>query len=116
MSNDNVLPSQRSHNPNDQHHHHIIPLKTYLNVFGALIVLTVITVAAAQFDFGALNAVVAFAIASVKALLVLAYFMHLKYDNMMNRVIIASGVFFLIVLYMFVFIDDVTRIFQGSTL
>lgn len=112
----NVLPSQNSKNPHDQHHHHIIPLKTYLNIFAALIVLTVITVGAARIDFGPMNAVIAFAIASVKAGLVLAYFMHLKYDNMMNRVIIASGAFFLLVLYIFVILDEITRIFQGSTL
>jgi cytochrome c oxidase subunit 4 len=109
----NVLPSQHSH---DQNSHHIIPLRTYLNVFAALIVLTVVTVVASRLEFGAFNAIIAFGIASVKAVLVLAYFMHLKYDNMMNRVIIASGVFFLLVLYMFVLVDDITRIFQGSTL
>lgn len=109
----NVLPSQHS---KDQHSHHIIPLKTYLQVFAILIFLTFITVAASRVDFGAFNAIIAFGIASVKAVLVLAIFMHLKYDNMMNRVIIASGVFFLIVFYMFVLIDDVTRIFQGSSL
>jgi cytochrome c oxidase subunit IV len=113
MGSNNVLPSQHGKH---QDSHHIIPLKTYLNVFAVLICLTVVTVAASRINFGAMNAVIAFAIASVKALLVLAYFMHLKYDNMMNRVIIASGVFFLIVLYMFVTIDDITRIFQGSTL
>lgn len=109
----NVLPSQNS---KEQHHHHMIPLQTYLNVFAILIVLTVVTVGASRIDFGPMNAVIAFAIASVKAGLVLAYFMHLKYDNMMNRVIIASGAFFLLVLYIFLLVDDVTRIFQGSTL
>ncbi len=96
--------------------HHIIPFDTYLKVFGALIVLTVVTVGAAQIDFGAFNAIVAFAIATVKATLVLAIFMHLKYDNMMNRVIILSGAFFLIVLYFFCIIDESTRIVQKSTL
>lgn len=96
--------------------HHIIPLPVYIKVFTTLIVLTVVTVLAAQFDFGAWNAVVAFLIATVKATLVLAFFMHLKYDNMMNRVIILSGVFFLIVMYFFCFIDEATRIVQKSTL
>lgn len=96
--------------------HHIIPFQTYLNVFLALIVLTVVTVLATRVDFGAFNAVIAFAIATAKALLVLAYFMHLKYDNVMNRVIIASGVFFLILFYLFCVIDDSTRVIQQSTL
>lgn len=96
--------------------HHMIPFDVYIKVFLALIVLTVITVLAAQVDFGALNAVVAFGIASVKAGLVLAIFMHLKYDNLLNRVIIGSSVFFLIVLYFFCIVDEVTRIVEKSTL
>jgi cytochrome c oxidase subunit 4 len=96
--------------------HHVIPLQDYVKVFVALIILTVITVAAAQFDFGTFNDIVAFGIATIKAVLVLAIFMHLKYDNMMNRVIIGSSVFFLIVLYFFCTIDEVTRIIEKSTL
>src|SRR5688572_9538133 len=96
--------------------HHIIPLRTYMNVFGTLIVLTAVTVLAARIDFGALNAVVAFGIATVKATLVLAIFMHLKYDNMLNRVIILSGAFFLIVMYFFCWLDESTRIIERSTL
>ncbi len=98
------------------HDHHVIPLKTYLSVFGVLIFLTVITVLAAKVDFGAFNAVVAFGIASVKAGLVLSIFMHLKYDNMMNRVIIGTSVFFLLVLWFFSILDIATRISQQSTL
>jgi cytochrome c oxidase subunit 4 len=59
---------------------------------------------------------VAFGIASVKAALVLGYFMHLKYDNLMNRVIIGSGVFFLLVLWCFSILDISTRLFQQSPL
>lgn len=102
-------------NSRDPAHHHI-PFKTYMNVFLTLIVLTVITVIASRINFGFFNEVIAFGIASVKATLVLAYFMHLKYDDMMNRVIIGSSAFFLIVLWFFSLIDEVTRIVQQSTL
>ena len=109
---------QQGHN--DTHgssgENHFIPLGDYIKVFSALIILTIVTVVASRFDFGSLNTVIAFAIATVKATLVLAIFMHLKYDNMLNRVIIASGVFFLVVLYFFCIIDDITRIIQHSTL
>lgn len=101
---------------NHDSEHHIIPLQVYLKIFATLIFLTIITVWVTRFDFGAFNAVVAFLIASVKASLVLGYFMHLKYDNMMNRVIFISGVFFLIVLYFFCFVDEITRVFEKSTL
>lgn len=96
--------------------HHIVPAKTFYNVFAALIVLTVITVLAAQVDFGAFNAFVAFGIATVKAVLVLGYFMHLKYDDKMNRVIFISGVFFLIVFWLFCLVDEVTRVIINPTL
>ncbi len=98
------------------HEHHIIPLSSYFKVFATLIALTVVTVAAARVDFGAFNAVVAFAIATVKAVLVLAIFMHLKYDDKLNRVIIGAGVFFLILLYFFCIIDIVTRVTEKSVL
>jgi cytochrome c oxidase subunit 4 len=96
--------------------HHVIPFKTYIQVFAALIGLTIVTVSASRIDFGAWNTVIAFAIASIKAVLVLGYFMHLKYDNMLNRAIIASAVFFLIVLYFFCALDEGTRVIQRSTL
>lgn len=92
--------------------HHIIPFSTYIKVFSVLIFLTFITVAASRIDMGFMNEIVAFAIASVKAALVLAIFMHLKYDNMMNRVIIGCSAFFLLVMYFFTIIDQVTRIVQ----
>lgn len=90
--------------------HHMVTLPEYLKVFAALIVLTIVTVLASLVDFGAFNAIIAFGIASVKAGLVLAIFMHLKYDNMMNRVIILSSAFFLFVMYFFCIIDETTRI------
>lgn len=114
MSSKNVLPSQNA-GPT-QHHHFVIPFATYIKVFVTLIGFTILTVIASRFNFGEWNTVIAFAIATAKALLVMAFFMHLKYDNMMNRVIIASAVFFLIVMYLFIWIDDITRIFQSSPL
>jgi cytochrome c oxidase subunit IV len=92
------------------HAPHIIPLQTYIKVFSVLIFLTIVTVAASRVDFGIMNSVVAFAIASIKAGLVMAIFMHLKYDNMLNRVIISTSIFFLIVLYLICTIDEASRV------
>jgi|FLYM01.1.fsa_nt_gi cytochrome c oxidase subunit IV len=97
-------------------HHHIIPLKTYLGVFFGLLVLTVITVVAAQFDFGAFNTVVAMLIASVKAFFVLAYFMHLKYDDKVYLVGFLSAIFFLVVMYFFSVLDILTRVVYSDVL
>ncbi|MGE4130933.1 MAG: cytochrome C oxidase subunit IV family protein [Bdellovibrionales bacterium] len=95
---------------------HHMPLKVYYNILGALVVLTVITVAAAQVDFGHMNTIIALAIASVKATLVLGYFMHLKDDDKLYWVCFASAIFFLILLYFFSVLDIFTRIGQSNVL
>lgn len=62
-------------------HHHILPLKVYLGIGAALLFLTFVTVEVSLHDFGGFNIVIALAIASIKALLVAFFFMHLWYDN-----------------------------------
>lgn len=74
---------------------HITPVKTYLAVAVALFFLTAITVSVSFVDLGALNITVALAIASVKALLVAFFFMHLFYDNKLYLLVFAGALFFL---------------------
>lgn len=64
-----------------QSHNHVLPLKVYLGIGAALLFLTFVTVEVSLYDFGGLNIVIALAIASIKALLVAFFFMHLWYDN-----------------------------------
>lgn len=96
--------------------HHIIPFRTYIIVLAFLLVMTVITVAVAQVDFGAFNAFIAMLIASIKAAAVLMYFMHLKYDDKAYLAIFGTGVFFLIVMFFFSQLDIVTRIIETNIL
>lgn len=80
-------------------HHPLIPLGVYFKTLGALLVLTVLTVGVSYFDFGSLaNVIVALTIASVKASLVLMFFMGLKYDNNLNRAYILSSFVALVLL------------------
>mgnify|MGYP003382617606 CR=1 FL=1 len=95
--------------------HHIIPFKTYLTILIILLILTVVTVGAARVDFGAFNAYIAMLIASVKAALVMLYFMHLKYDDRSYPVIFFTGVFFLILLFGFSELDIITRVLETDT-
>lgn len=97
---------------------HMIPFSVYVKVALSLFALTILTVVASRFhaSLGALAAPVAFLIASVKAALVLLFFMHLKYDNKMNRVIFATGFFFLFLLFVMSAADVFTRISATSTL
>lgn len=96
--------------------HHIIPFKTYVGVFAALIILTVVTVVVAQFHFGEFNTVVAMGVASVKAFLVLAYFMHLKYDDKVYLVGFLISIFFLVLMYFLSLLDMITRITYSNVL
>jgi cytochrome c oxidase subunit IV len=81
----------------------------YVKVLVALLILTALTVAASYVDFGSGNVVIALFIASVKAMLVALFFMHLRYDKPVNAVIACAGFLFLGIFLMFDFIDFGTR-------
>lgn len=96
--------------------HHITSFKTYLNVALALFVLTILTVVFHNLHLGALAAPIAFLIATAKATLVLLWFMHLKDDSTINRVIFGTAFFFVFLLFLFSAIDVFTRVKETSTL
>lgn len=76
-----------------EHAQHTVSLRTYFNVFVALIVLTFITNEAARIDFGthALNVVIALLIAGTKATLVVLFFMHVKYSRPIIWILVGAG-------------------------
>jgi cytochrome c oxidase subunit 4 len=74
---------------------HVVPLYVLITVFVALVVLTWITVAVTMIDLGSLNLWIALAIATVKASLVVLYFMHLRYDRPFNAIILVTALLFL---------------------
>ena len=88
---------------------HILPLNLYLAVGSGLLVLTVITVAAAQMDFGEMNLLIAMGIAVVKATLVAMFFMHLKYDNRIYMLVFVGSLLFLGVFIIFTMFDTLRR-------
>ena len=78
---------------------HIIPRRIYYVIWISLMCLTVITAAVAFVDLGQFNTVVALSIATLKALLVVLFFMHLKYTNeKMIKVVVISALFWLMLL------------------
>jgi caa(3)-type oxidase subunit IV len=91
------------------HEHHILSDSMAKQVFVALIVLTIITVAVAQVDLGILNFGVAMLIASIKASLVFMIFMGLKYDHKENSVIFGSSLVFMACFFVLCFSDLLTR-------
>jgi cytochrome c oxidase subunit IV len=84
--------------------------KAYAATLAALLVLTAITVAVAQFDFGSVNVVVALVIATIKATLVALIFMHLRWDKPLYGIMAASGFLFLGLMLMFCITDIDSRI------
>ena len=92
----------------ETHTHHVGPKIYTANLF-ALLFLTIITVAAASFNFGSANVVIALAIASVKAILVGLFFMHLLWDKPVNAIILVAAFLFLGIFLMFDFLDVTSR-------
>lgn len=98
--------------------HHVTPFNVYMKVAGALFALTFLTIIAHHFKafLGPTAGPVAFIIALVKAFLVMAWFMHLKYDKPLNRVIFSTGFLFLALLFAMCALDIFSRVAETSTL
>jgi len=93
----------------DPHHVHGGP-KVYAAVLGALLVFTVITVAASYINFGGMtNVIVALVIASIKGSLVALFFMHLRWDKPMSAIIFCCSLFFLALFLMGCYTDTIAR-------
>ena len=87
-----------------------VSLGMYLIVFAALMVLLVITVAVAFYvHAGNLNLVIAMVIATIKAALVVLFFMHVKYASRLTKIFVLSAFLWLAILFALTFADYVTR-------
>jgi cytochrome c oxidase subunit 4 len=87
-----------------------VSLGTYLAVFVALMVLLAVTVAVAFFvHAGDLNLIIALAIATIKATLVVLYFMHVKYASRLTKIFVCAAFLWLLILFALTFADYLTR-------
>ena len=87
----------------------ITPVRTYLIIFLALMVLTAITVAVAFFELGPFNDIAAMGIAITKACLVILYFMHVRHSSRLTKVVVVAGFLWLLFLIGFTMSDYLTR-------
>ena len=94
---------------------HIVSPKIYVAIFVALIIFTGATYGIALINLGPFNALVAIVIAMIKSMLVILFFMHVKYSPKMTKVTIISGFFFLIILLGLSMTDYISRPWAGST-
>lgn len=90
-------------------HHHVMPVKTYLQVFGALLVLTVLTVLVSYADLGPFALGAAMFVALIKAGFVIGYFMHLKFDTRFHSFIFFGTLLFVGIFFVLTYFDLNTR-------
>jgi cytochrome c oxidase subunit 4 len=101
---------------------HIVPEKVFVKIFFTLVVLTVITIVVAKwrfwfegysfaglFDFGQWNIIVSMFIASIKAVLVVLFFMHLKYEDGVIWTYFVFPIFLIFLLMAGIAIDNPLR-------
>jgi cytochrome c oxidase subunit 4 len=89
---------------------HIVSSKIYYAIWIILLILTVVTAQVAKINLGPFNPVVALVIATFKALLVVLFFMHVKYTNeKLTKMVIVSALFWLLILLFLSLADYTTR-------
>jgi cytochrome c oxidase subunit 4 len=88
---------------------HLVPLKIYYGVFAMLLVMTGLTVAVAYVDLGRLNTIAAIAIACFKALIVVLYFMHVKYSTRLITLTVIAGLYWVGIIFALTLGDYLTR-------
>jgi cytochrome c oxidase subunit IV len=98
-----------NHANHHEEEHHIVSPKIYLTILGCLLTGTALTVWASYIDMGIFNPVVALAIACTKAVLVVLFFMHVKYSPKLTKLTVGAGVFTFLVLIGMTLADYFTR-------
>ena len=88
---------------------HIVSPKVYFAIFAALMIGTALTVWAAFQNFGKFNIVIALVIATIKASLVVLYFMHARYSPKRTQLVIVCSVFWLAIMLALTLTDYDTR-------
>lgn len=88
---------------------HTVSPRTYVLVFLTLLALLILTIAAAYIDLGPLRTPVALAIAVAKALLIILFFMHVRYSSRLTWAFVGAGFFWLLLLMVLTMSDFATR-------
>jgi len=90
-------------------HVHVTPLWIYFAVFFALAIGTILTWAASTVDLGMWNTPIALAIATVKAVLVILFFMHVIHSTRLTWVIVIASFLWVATMFVLIFADYLTR-------
>jgi cytochrome c oxidase subunit 4 len=82
----------------EESQHHVVSPMIYLGVFITLLIFTGLTVAASFAEMGVFNPIVALAIGCIKAVIVVLFFMHVKYSSKLTKLTVFAGIFTFLVL------------------
>jgi cytochrome c oxidase subunit IV len=93
----------------EKHEHQIVSPKVYVVILLALLVGTGATVWASFLELGIWNPIVALAIATAKATLVVLFFMHVKYSSKLTKLTVGAGVFMFLALISMTLADYISR-------
>ena len=93
----------------EESQHHIVSPVIYIIIGGSLLVLTGVTVGASYLELGIFNPIVAIAIACIKAVLVVLFFMHVKYSSKLTKLTVFCGLFTFLALIGMTLSDYFTR-------
>ena len=93
----------------EESQHHIVSPVIYIIIGGSLLVLTGLTVGASYLELGIFNPIVAIAIACIKAVLVVLFFMHVKYSSKLTKLTVFCGLFTFLALIGMTLSDYFTR-------
>jgi cytochrome c oxidase subunit 4 len=88
---------------------HITSKRVYYTIFAALLALTFLTVLVARIDLGRFNTIVALTIAVTKAVLVVLFFMHVRYSTRLTKLVVVAGLLWLAILIGLTMADVTTR-------
>ena len=88
---------------------HVVKPSLYVAIFLTLLVLTAVTTGISFVDLGVFNAVIALAIACLKASLVVLFFMHLHYSSRLLKLTVAAGLFTFCLLLSLTMTDYISR-------
>ena len=91
---------------------HVVSLKIYVSIFAALLAGTALTIQVAFLDLGHLNIYMAMTIAVIKALLVVLFFMHLRYSSSLTKLFVSAGILWFAILVALTTSDYFTRDWQ----
>jgi cytochrome c oxidase subunit 4 len=100
----------------EEHRQHVIASSLYVGIWAILMVLTGLTVFASYIEMGDFNIVVALVIATIKATLVVLFFMHLYYSSKLTKVTVIAAIFFLFLLLALSLTDYLTRSWMTNPL